>query len=54
LKNGHFLTCLSPMRYASAKGLEMKALFNNYLPTQTGDVMVNPRNPVNPDSKTRR
>jgi hypothetical protein len=29
----------------------MKATFNNYHPTQTNDVMVNPRNPVNPDSK---
>jgi hypothetical protein len=36
------------MRYASAKGLAMKAPSNNYLPTQTIDVMVNPRNP---DSK---
>ena len=39
------------MRYASAKSLEMKAAFNNKLPTQTGDVIVNPRNPENPDSK---
>ena len=39
------------MRYASTKGQEMKAPFNNNRPTQTGDVMVNPRNPVNPDSK---
>jgi hypothetical protein len=32
----------------------MKAPFNNNLPTQTNDVMVNPINPinpVNPDSK---
>ena len=29
----------------------MKAPFNNYLPTQTNDVMVNPINPENPDSK---
>jgi hypothetical protein len=28
----------------------MKALFNNNLPNQTNDVMVNPENPVNPDS----
>ena len=28
----------------------MKAPSNNNLPTQTGDVMVNPKNPVNPDS----
>jgi hypothetical protein len=38
------------MRYASAKNLELKAPFNNYLPNHTDDVMVNPRNPVNPDS----
>jgi hypothetical protein len=38
------------MRYASAKSLAMKAVYNNNLPTQTNDVMVNPRNPVNPDS----
>jgi hypothetical protein len=31
----------------------MKAPFNNNLPTQTGDVIVNPINPENPDSKTR-
>jgi hypothetical protein len=36
------------MRYASAKNFEMKAPFNNNLPTQTGDVLVNP---INPDSK---
>ena len=41
------------MRYASAKSLEMKAPFNNNLTTQTGDVIVNPRNPANPDSNTR-
>jgi hypothetical protein len=29
----------------------MKEPFNNNLPTQTGDVIVNPINPVNPDSK---
>jgi hypothetical protein len=34
----------------SAKGLKMKAPFNNYFPTQTNDIMVNPQNPVNPDS----
>ena len=36
---------------ASAKSLEMKKLSNNNLSTQTNDVIVNPRNPVNPDSK---
>jgi hypothetical protein len=40
------------MRNASAKGQEMKAPFNNNLPTQTNDVMVNPINPENPDSNT--
>ena len=35
---------------AAAKRPEMKALFNNNLTSQTKDVMVNPRNPVNPDS----
>ena len=25
--------------------------FNNNLPTQIGDVIINPGNPVNPDSK---
>jgi hypothetical protein len=29
----------------------MKEPFNNNLPTQTNDVIVNPENPVNPDSK---
>jgi hypothetical protein len=29
----------------------MNASFNNNLPTQTNDVIVNPRNPENPDSK---
>ncbi len=42
------------MRYASARGLALKAPFNNNLPTQTNDVMVNPENPENPDSKTIR
>ena len=41
----------SPMRYASAKGLVMNTPFNNNLPTQIGDVIINPGNPVNPDSK---
>jgi hypothetical protein len=31
--------------------LALKAPFNNKLPTQTNDVMVNPENPENPDSK---
>jgi hypothetical protein len=37
------------MRNASAKSLAMKAVYNNNLPTQTNDVMVNP---INPDSNT--
>jgi len=40
------------MRNAAARGFEMKAPFNNNLPLQTGDVLVNPINPVNPDSKS--
>ena len=39
------------MRNASAKGLTMKVPYNNNPPTQTNDVMVNPINPENPDSK---
>jgi hypothetical protein len=35
---------------ASAKSPEMKTPYNNNPPNQTKDVMVNPRNPVNPDS----
>ena len=35
---------------AAAKRPEMKASFNNNLPNQTNGVMVNPENPVNPDS----
>ncbi|MDP4914377.1 MAG: hypothetical protein NWR46_08265 [Saprospiraceae bacterium] len=38
------------MRYASARGFEMRAPFNNNLSNQTSDVMVNPRQPENPDS----
>jgi hypothetical protein len=34
----------------AAKSPEMKASFNNNLPNQTNGVMVNPENPVNPDS----
>ncbi|MDP4580810.1 MAG: hypothetical protein NWS66_01680 [Saprospiraceae bacterium] len=29
----------------------MKAPYNNQLPPQTEDVIVNPQNPENPDSK---
>ncbi len=38
------------MRKASARDREMKAPFNKKLQNQTNDVMVNPRNPENPDS----
>ena len=38
------------MRYAAAGGREMKSPSNRNIPTQTGDVIVNPRNPENPDS----
>ena len=38
------------MRNASARGLAMKVSFNNNLQNQTNDAMVNPQNPVNPDS----
>jgi hypothetical protein len=47
----YFSPFFSPMHYASARGFEMKAPFNNNLPTQTGDVKVNP---VNPDSNNWR
>jgi hypothetical protein len=40
------------MRNASAKNRAMKAPFNNNLPNQTNDVMVNPINLENPDSNT--
>jgi hypothetical protein len=46
-----FITFFSPLRYAAAGGFEMKAPFNNNPPLQTGDVIFNPENPVNPDSK---
>jgi len=39
------------MRYASAKGIKMKAPSNNNLPSQTDDVIVKPKNPVNSDSE---
>ena len=50
----YFIPFFSPLRYASAKGLTMEAPCNNNLPTQTNDVIINPENPVNPDSKTIR
>jgi hypothetical protein len=39
------------MHYASAKRREMDAPFKNNLPRPSNDVMVNPGNLVNPDSK---
>ncbi len=39
------------MRYSAAESQEMDAPFNNNLPTPFNDVIVNPVNPVNPDSK---
>ena len=46
-----FYVLFAAAMIASAKSPEMKASFNNNLPNQTNDVMVNPVNPVNPDSK---
>ncbi|MCE2771486.1 MAG: hypothetical protein LW711_15965 [Saprospiraceae bacterium] len=39
---------------AAANSPEIKALFNNNLPSQTKGVMVNPENSENPDSKPGR
>ena len=39
------------MHNASAESQELDTPFKNNLPTPTNDVMVNPENPVNPDSK---
>jgi hypothetical protein len=49
----YFSPFFSPMRNASAKRIKIESTFNNNLPPQTGDVIINPENPVNPDSKTR-
>jgi hypothetical protein len=46
----YFTPFFSPMCNTSARGLAMKALFNNNLLNQANDVMVNPENPENPDS----
>ena len=43
----------SSMRYASTRGFEMKAPSNNNFPTQINDVIINPRNPENPDSNNK-
>ncbi|MDP4914424.1 MAG: hypothetical protein NWR46_08505, partial [Saprospiraceae bacterium] len=52
--NAYFIPFFSPMRNASARGLGMKVLFNNNLPTQTNDVIINPINPENPETKRGR
>ena len=46
-----FYVLFAAATIAAAKSLEMKAPFNNNLPSQTKGVMVDPENPVNPDSK---
>ncbi len=43
--------CLSPMQYASAKKSVKKTNLRITHNTQTKDVLSNPPNPVNPDSK---
>jgi hypothetical protein len=48
----YFSPFFSPLRKASAKGLSKQTTYNNNLPTQTNEVIFNPGNPVNPDSKT--
>jgi hypothetical protein len=48
----YFLSSFSPLRNASAGSFEMKAPFNKNPSPQSGDVIVNPINPENPDSKT--
>jgi hypothetical protein len=46
-----FYVLFAAAMIAAAKSPEMKAPFNNNLPSQTKGVMVNPENPENPDSK---
>ena len=48
--DAYLILFFSPMRNASARGFDMKAPTNNNLPSQTGDVIINPENPENPDS----
>ena len=45
-----FYVLFAAAMIAAAKSPEMKAPFNNNHPNQTKGIMVNPRNPVNPDS----
>jgi hypothetical protein len=47
----YFSPFFSPLRNAAAGGFEMKAPINNNLPILVNDVIFNPENPVNPDSK---
>ena len=47
----YFIPFFSPMRYAAAGGREIKSPSNRNIPTLTGDVIINPINPENPDSK---
>jgi hypothetical protein len=46
-----FYVFLAAAMIASAKSQETKAPFSNNLPSQTKGVIINPENPVNPDSK---
>jgi hypothetical protein len=39
------------MRYRIGEKLRHESTFNNNLPKPTNDVIVNPQNPENPDSK---
>jgi hypothetical protein len=50
MKTNTFYVLFAAAIIAAAKSPEMKASFNNNLPNQTKGVMVNPRNPENPDS----
>ena len=50
MKMNTFYVLFAAAIIASAKSPKMKASFNNNLPNQNKDVMVNPRNSVNPDS----
>jgi len=45
-----FYVLFAAAMIAAANSPEMKASFNNNLPYQTKGIMVNPENPVNPDS----
>jgi hypothetical protein len=50
MKMNTFYVLFAAAMIAAAKSPEIKASFYNNLPNQTKGVMVNPRNPVNPDS----